>query len=110
MGRHEPPFSAWLQNRQPAGKISVHMAGFRELLRRLLREEVAAFGLPQPPARTRSGRQQSFGEDSNEFALAMYVQLRQRPGNLFFSPLSIRTALAMTQAGAIGETALCISS
>ena len=35
----------------------------------------------------------------------MYGQLRQRPGNLFFSPFSIRTALGMTQAGARGETA-----
>ena len=35
----------------------------------------------------------------------MYRQLRQRPGNLFFSPFSIRTTLGMTYAGARGETA-----
>ena len=35
----------------------------------------------------------------------MYGQLRQRPGNLFFSPFSIRTALGMTHAGARDETA-----
>jgi serpin B len=35
----------------------------------------------------------------------MYEQLRQQPGNLFFSPFSIRTAVAMTHAGARGVTA-----
>jgi serpin B len=34
----------------------------------------------------------------------MYQQLRQRPGNVFFSPFGIRTALAMTWAGARVET------
>jgi len=47
----------------------------------------------------------SFAEDNNDFALAMYGQLRQQGGNLFFSPFSIRTALSMTQVGARGETA-----
>ncbi len=47
----------------------------------------------------------SFADDSNEFAFALYGQLRQRPGNLFFSPFSIRTALCMAEAGARGETA-----
>jgi serpin B len=43
--------------------------------------------------------------DDNDFAVALYRQLRQRPGNLFFSPLSVRAALAMALAGARGETA-----
>jgi serpin B len=43
--------------------------------------------------------------DSNDFALAMYERLRERPENLFFSPFSLRTALCMTGAGARGETA-----
>jgi serpin B len=47
----------------------------------------------------------SFAEGNNRFALALYERLRQRPGNLFFSPFSIRTALGMTLAGARGETA-----
>jgi serpin B len=58
-----------------------------------------------PRAPTRSSVSQSFAQDNNDFALAMYGQLRQRPGNLFFSPFSIRTGLGMTQAGAGGETA-----
>ena len=48
----------------------------------------------------------SFADENNDFALAMYEQLRQRPGNLFFSPFGIRAALGMAEAGAKGETAL----
>jgi serpin B len=43
-------------------------------------------------------------EDSNQFALDLYQRLRSKEGNLFFSPSSISTALAMTYAGAAGET------
>ncbi len=38
------------------------------------------------------------------FALDLYRALRKEDGNLFFSPYSISTALAMTYAGARGET------
>jgi serpin B len=38
------------------------------------------------------------------FALDLYRALRKEDGNLFFSPHSISTALAMTYAGARGET------
>ncbi len=38
------------------------------------------------------------------FALDLYRALSQEEGNLFFSPYSISTALAMTYAGARGET------
>lgn len=46
-----------------------------------------------------------FVRDNNEFAIAIYETLRKQPGNLFFSPFSIRTALAMTEAGARSDTA-----
>jgi serpin B len=39
------------------------------------------------------------------FATDLYAKLRTEKGNLFFSPYSISTALAMTLAGARGETA-----
>ena len=45
-------------------------------------------------------------EGNNAFALELYAKLRQGEGNLFFSPYSISTALAMTYAGARGETKL----
>lgn len=42
---------------------------------------------------------------NNAFALDLYAQLRSTEGNFFFSPYSITTALAMTYAGARGNTA-----
>jgi len=44
-------------------------------------------------------------QGNTEFALDLYQELRTREGNLFFSPYSISTALAMTYAGAQGNTA-----
>jgi serpin B len=43
-------------------------------------------------------------EGGNQFAFDLYQQLRSEDGNLFFSPSSISMALAMTYAGAAGET------
>lgn len=48
---------------------------------------------------------ETFGKDNRAFALALYRELAMQPGNLFFSPYSISSALAMTYAGAKGETA-----
>ena len=39
------------------------------------------------------------------FALGLYARLKTADGNLFFSPYSISTCLAMTYAGARGDTA-----
>jgi len=41
----------------------------------------------------------------NRFAFDLYAHLLRQEGNLFLSPYSISTALAMTYAGARGETA-----
>uniref|UniRef100_A0A7C4L344 Serpin family protein n=1 Tax=Bellilinea caldifistulae TaxID=360411 RepID=A0A7C4L344_9CHLR len=41
---------------------------------------------------------------NNAFALDLYQRLAQERGNLFYSPYSISLALAMTYAGARGET------
>jgi serpin B len=42
---------------------------------------------------------------NNQFAFDLYNQLKQDGGNVFYSPFSIETALAMTYEGAKGETA-----
>lgn len=44
-------------------------------------------------------------EAINLFALDVYQHMQREPGNLFFSPLSVATGLAMTYAGAAGQTA-----
>lgn len=49
-------------------------------------------------------------DGNTRFALDLYGHLRKRPGNLFFSPASISTALSMTWAGARGETAQQMAS
>jgi serpin B len=46
----------------------------------------------------------SLVDGNTEFALDLYQKLKEQPGNLFCSPYSISTALAMTRAGARGTT------
>jgi serine protease inhibitor len=48
---------------------------------------------------------EGIAEGNNKFTLDLYHQLKTNEGNLFLSPFSIRTALAMTYAGARGRTA-----
>lgn len=59
---------------------------------------------PAPPPHE-AGDVEAIVEASNAFALSgLYAELAQQPGNVFFSPASIHTALAMTYAGARGQT------
>ena len=44
-------------------------------------------------------------KDTDQFAVDFYQHVRQRDGNIFFSPTSISIALAMAYAGAKGQTA-----
>ena len=50
-------------------------------------------------ASAEEGRMSSVAEGNSQFAVDLYGKLRNQPGNLFFSPSSISTALAMTYAG-----------
>jgi len=45
------------------------------------------------------------GKSINAFAIDLYAKFKDSKGNIFFSPYSISTALAMAYAGADGETA-----
>lgn len=53
---------------------------------------------------------QTIIEGNNVFAIDLYTKLSKEEGNLFFSPASISTALAMTYAGARGNTATQMAS
>jgi serpin B len=62
-----------------------------------------ALAMEQTTAGEKTSRQ-IIVEANNKFALELYAKLQSRDGNLFFSPHSISTALAMTYAGSRGET------
>jgi serpin B len=47
----------------------------------------------------------AFAQETNQFGFDLFQQLRRQEGNLFFSPYSIQSALAMTATGAKGDTA-----
>ena len=52
-----------------------------------------------------TGEQALLVEGNSAFAFELYQAIREEEGNLFYSPYSISVALAMTYAGASGETA-----
>ena len=62
-----------------------------------------SFMIGLPPG-ARSAQLQSLVDGNSAFALDLYGQLAAAPGNLFFSPYSISTCLAMLYAGARGNT------
>ncbi|HUU18310.1 MAG TPA: serpin family protein [Sedimentisphaerales bacterium] len=57
----------------------------------------------EPTAREKTNKQ-LIVTGNNKFALELYAKLCSKEGNLFFSPYSISTALAMAHAGARGVT------
>ena len=72
------------------------------LLLALLAAQAEAEAPPQTTTHTLS----AVAEGNNQFALQLYGKLsKEQEGNLFCSPFSISSALAMTYAGARGETA-----
>jgi serpin B len=66
---------------------------------------VTAMRAPASPPGVKPTDRSALVSGNNAFALALYAQLEGRKGNLFFSPFSISSALAMTYSGARGETA-----
>lgn len=64
---------------------------------------VSLFGADRSTNRKGTDKQMIV-QGNNSFALGLYDKLRQDQGNLFCSPYSISTALAMTYAGAKGQT------
>lgn len=71
--------------------------------------EIAESKIPRETVRVPAEQLQSLTAGQRAFALDLYAKLRTTPGNLLFSPHSISTALAMTYAGAHGDTATQIA-
>jgi serpin B len=86
-----------------ASNGDVHMKPLMSLLITCLFLQVASRAAELPT--TATSDQAKAAQDNNAFAVALYGQLRKQSGNLFFSPESISTALAMTYAGARADTA-----
>ncbi|HUT29273.1 MAG TPA: serpin family protein [Sedimentisphaerales bacterium] len=63
----------------------------------------SAFAFEEPPAKEDRERQ-AIVRGNNRFVLELYAKLRDKEGNLFCSPYSISTAVAMVCAGARGQT------
>lgn len=61
--------------------------------------------LPQRSVSAPSADKQQLVKGNNDFAFDLYHQLQSENGNIFFSPLSISTAMAMLYTGAAGQTA-----
>ncbi|MCP4638826.1 MAG: serpin family protein [bacterium] len=57
------------------------------------------------PVPYNQGAVEEVAAGGNAFAFDLYGHVRETEGNLFLSPFSISTALAMTYAGAAGDTA-----
>jgi serine protease inhibitor len=96
------------------GWRATSMRGYQKAFVLVAAGLVAAYGCAAEKASDGTAAKKQSGEDvasqrivegNNRFALDLYAKLRGRQGNLFLSPYSISTALAMTYAGARGSTA-----
>jgi serpin B len=85
------------------GSVEIYMKLLQSLSIACLVLPVAAWAADTSPSATAD--RAAVVEGNNAFAMELYGQLQDRSGNLFFSPESISTALAMTYAGARGDTA-----
>jgi len=65
----------------------------------------SVFGAPLPAQPTPGTNQLPIVGANTSFALDLYQREKSNPGNLFFSPYSLSTALAMTYSGARSRTA-----
>ncbi len=78
--------------------------GLIEILRKLIHAGLMLAFLFGASRAAGSSETQSAVDGNTAFGLGLYGRLKTSPGNLFFSPYSISTCLAMTYAGARGDT------
>lgn len=81
-----------------------HEANMAQLMQAMKRKGLATE--PVKDGKDAHSRPRAVVQGNTEFALDLYQQLQAEKGNLLFSPYSISIALAMTYAGARGETEL----
>src|SRR5436309_2482445 len=74
-------------------------------MKRSLLAAAALLALVAPARADDKADRKAVAENNNRFAVELYGRLREKDGNLFFSPYSISTALGMTYGGARGDTA-----
>src|SRR5215813_200172 len=87
------------------GKASKSTAFAHGRLRRLPALALLIAGMSSlTPHLAASSRTNQVVQGNTTFAIDLYQRERSSPENLFFSPFSISSALAMTYAGAAGET------
>ncbi|MGA2323343.1 MAG: serpin family protein [Sedimentisphaerales bacterium] len=75
-----------------------------ETIRQLTLITVLLAGMTNSVKAAIDPNQQTVVAGNNKFAFELYGKLESQQGNLFLSPYSISTALAMTSAGARGQT------
>ena len=74
-------------------------------MRRLLSAILLLLGHSSAAAAPREKATPPAVPDKADFTARLHGELMSKKGNLFYSPASIRMAMAMAQAGAVGETA-----
>ncbi|MBN1506944.1 MAG: serpin family protein [Sedimentisphaerales bacterium] len=80
------------------------MTAYEMALMSLLTVSAAGNPAGEPKPAGPDSNTMPIAEGNSRFALQIYQRLQDDQGNLFFSPYSISTALAMTYAGARGRT------
>src|SRR6266404_2241802 len=88
----------------PMAKARITAMRITRLFRKLTFGVVAVSLSTVLMLKARSAEPSQLVEGNTTFALDLYAHLKTGPGNLFFSPYSISSCLAMTYAGARGDT------
>jgi serpin B len=100
----QPASSASLPGQTP-GKDKAQPVGPAAIRAAEKNKEIAGGQVKPGASQDAKADKKAVVKGNNEFALNLYGELRDQPGNLFLSPYSISSALAMTYAGARGATA-----
>jgi serpin B len=102
MTGHDP---SGLAGKRRRGAMAVRSLVITGAMGLVLAGRVAWAVKPTRSSQTKDTAMSTVVKEENQFATDLYGRLKDKTlGNLFFSPYSVSTALAMTYAGATGET------